>query len=228
MAKRNRHREIQKFGSLQGVRTPLETMRASVTEEHKMLFGGLVLWTHNYVNYVYEHAGHHGKPQEKRVTEPLYWRESVEVGRFIRFPLTLVAAGRWSVVGRDYLENYEEYKRQTRLGNALKVELQEYPDNASRSTSETINIETNADGIIVKGRYDWIADAGQERLAPDADFSSLDEAHEATVTGRGAYLLWRFRNLVVRKPELLRLDGTWGMQAQIMPPEELIPIPKIG
>jgi hypothetical protein len=229
MAKRNRHREILKHGSLQGVRPSFEMMRAPVSDADKQLFGRLVLWTHKYVNHVYEHAGHDGKPQEKRVSEPLYWHHIHESPRIGRIPLTVSAAGRVSVaLGMDYLQNYEEHARQRRLGNVILVELKDFPENASRNTFEAVRFETDADGMMAGGRYVWIGDTDQERPAPDADFSSVQEAHEATVTGRAAYLLWQFRNLVIHTPEQLRLRGAWGWDVQVSPPAELVPIPEIG
>lgn len=229
MAKRNRHREIQKYGSLQGVRSPIEAMRAEVNEADRALFGRLVLWTHNYVNGVYEHAGHDGKPQEKRFTEQLLWSQIVSEGRYERFPLMLSSSSRPGVLMRnkDY-RTFGEYRRQLALGNSIRIETEGYPENASRCSSETLYFETNADGVLEKGRYIWIADADQERPAPDAEFMSLDEAHEATVSGRAALLLWKFRNLVIHSPEQLNLYGAWGNQAQVSPPEELVPIPETG
>ncbi len=221
MARRNRTQELKKYGALQdGYKAP-EALKVPVTDEDRRLFGGLAMWSLAYVNFVYQHGGHDNKPQPKRFSEPVYWRYGWEQGMS-------VSAGERSLVYPHSADTaaFEEYRRQIRQGIRLEINTEDRVNASHRNTHESLRLDIDADGVVLGGRYYWMADDDKVRPAPDADFTDIDSAHEKTVSGRAAHLLGRFRDLVLEAPSDLRIDGLWGLRSLPPIPSELVPIPE--
>lgn len=223
MAKRNRAQELKRHGVLkEGFRIP-EAVKVPVTDEDRRLFGGLALWSHAYVNFVYEHAGHDGRQQPKRLTEPVWWRLHGDDERIS------ISAGARDLPYAGYVNEHthQEYRRQREQGVGLHISTVVTSTGATRPTNEDLYLDLDADGVVASGRYHWYAAENQMRPAPDAEFNDVDSAHVMTVSGRAAYLLGRYRDLILESPSGMRIDGTWSNSENLPPiPPELIPIPE--
>jgi len=229
MPKRNRAQELTRHGILQeGYRMP-EAVKVPVTDADKQGLGALTLWAQKYVNHIYSIGGHLGQPMEKRFTEPLYWRHVVgdaAKGHGLTYPLTVTARQRLRL--QSGTDGHDERCRQIALGLNLGVGATSYYLPSNSLVMEDVELDIDADGTIVGGVYRWLDfdDVG-ERPAPNANFTSLDAAHEMTVSGRAAVLLGRFRDLVIDPATTLdRIYGTHRNDVTIAPPEHLAAIPE--
>lgn len=225
MAKRNRVQELKRHGELQGVSQAHEQAKAVVTDADRRWLGGITLWSHAYVNYVYAHCGHRGEPQPKELTESLLWEHVRSGGSRLEHPLRVRANAISVPLPVDISSDARnEYYRQLRLGVHLYVSRRTL--HGQVEIDESLDLDIDADGAIVGGSYRWQGDeAVERRQAPNAGFSSLDSAHEATVSGCAAYLLGHFRELVLQPPVDMRIQGMHGRDLPVAPPPELIPIP---
>jgi hypothetical protein len=228
MPKRKRAQEIKKHGALVLPYVEPEQKPAIVTDDDLIRLSDLAAWTFRYVNFIYEHGGHSGNKLPKRFTESVYWhlrtRSRHEDAYFFAH-----ASGRR---GLDYpfgadQEAFDEHKRQEERSIDFSIESNiDKIDDPTAHSHERISLTFDADAVVIGGSYWWHGSDRENRPAPEASFASLQEAHEATVSARGAIILQQFRDAVIEPQSGVRLSNVWNHDLSVTPPSEIVPVPK--
>jgi len=228
MPSRNKAKEIARHGGLvRGYERPIQ-QPAVVTSEDMQNLGALSLWTHRYVNYIYANGGHNGKELPKRISESVWWRWG-DYSTALRDIFSAHSNARHGLVFPGFkTEEMNEYERQSRDSIQFDIDAEFKTDaDQYRSDSDRLSLTLDADGTIVQGRYYWAGADPSVRPAPDAEFYSLEMAHDATISRRAAQLLGRYRDLVLGTEDDNHrvMEGVWSRTLGVRPPEELHAIP---